>query len=87
MTAIAMLVGSTCVVSTVFRRVRRVPDKLDTIVRLLFWIALIAAAFWLWRKFKISQQSRPVQRSQKSSPYISLTDPYALFTTSPRLNH
>ncbi len=21
-------------------------------VRLLFWIALIAAAFWLWRKFK-----------------------------------
>ena len=26
-------------------------------VRLLFWIALIAAAFWLWRKFKVSQQS------------------------------
>ncbi|WP_323830674.1 PP0621 family protein [Pseudomonas sichuanensis] len=26
-------------------------------VRLLFWIALIAAAFWLWRKFKTSQQS------------------------------
>ncbi|MDD0974251.1 PP0621 family protein [Pseudomonas fontis] len=23
-------------------------------VRLLFWIALIAAAFWLWRKFKAS---------------------------------
>ncbi|UVJ43351.1 PP0621 family protein [Pseudomonas sp. LS1212] len=21
-------------------------------IRLLFWIALIAAAFWLWRKFK-----------------------------------
>lgn len=28
-------------------------------VRLLFWIVLIAAAFWLWRKFKVSQQSRP----------------------------
>lgn len=28
-------------------------------VRLLFWIALIAAAFWLWRKFKASQQSHP----------------------------
>lgn len=28
-------------------------------VRLLFWIALIAAAFWLWRKFKVSQQSHP----------------------------
>lgn len=27
-------------------------------VRLLFWIALIAAAFWLWRKFKISQETR-----------------------------
>jgi len=27
-------------------------NKLDTMVRLLFWIALIAAAFWLWRKFK-----------------------------------
>ncbi len=26
-------------------------------IRLLFWIALIAAAFWLWRKFKISQQA------------------------------
>nr|WP_314487822.1 PP0621 family protein [uncultured Pseudomonas sp.] len=25
-------------------------------IRLLFWIALIAIAFWLWRKFKISQQ-------------------------------
>ena len=34
-------------------------DKLDTMVRLLFWIALIAAAFWLWRKFKASQQSHP----------------------------
>jgi hypothetical protein len=34
-------------------------DKLDTMVRLLFWIALIAAAFWLWRKFKVSQQSHP----------------------------
>lgn len=31
-------------------------------VRLLFWIALIAAAFWLWRKFKISQQSHPEQK-------------------------
>uniref|UniRef100_A0A0N5A5U5 Transposase n=1 Tax=Parastrongyloides trichosuri TaxID=131310 RepID=A0A0N5A5U5_PARTI len=26
--------------------------KLDTMVRLILWIALIAAAFWLWRKFK-----------------------------------
>ena len=34
-------------------------NKLDTMVRLLFWIALIAAAFWLWRKFKASQQSHP----------------------------
>jgi uncharacterized protein len=30
-------------------------------VRLLFWIALIAAAVWLWRKFKrpVSMQQRP----------------------------
>ena len=31
-------------------------------VRLLFWIALIAAAFWLWRKFKagnIANTHRP----------------------------
>ena len=27
-------------------------------VRLLFWIVLIAAAFWLGRKFKLSQQPR-----------------------------
>ena len=32
-------------------------DKLDTMVRLLFWIAVIGAAFWLWRKFNASQQS------------------------------
>jgi uncharacterized protein len=32
-------------------------------VRLLFWIALIAAAFWLWRKFKTSQQSPPSRAS------------------------
>jgi uncharacterized protein len=28
-------------------------------VRLLFWIALIAAAFWLWRKFKASNATKP----------------------------
>ena len=28
-------------------------------VRLLFWIALIAAAFWLWRKFKASNAAKP----------------------------
>jgi len=33
-------------------------------VRLLFWIALIAAAFWLWRKFKTSQQSPAEPRLQ-----------------------
>ncbi|MDH0646171.1 PP0621 family protein [Pseudomonas sp. GD03858] len=33
-------------------------------VRLLFWIALIAAAFWLWRKFKASQQSPAEPRLQ-----------------------
>lgn len=32
--------------------------------RLLFWIALIAAAFWLWRKFKTSQQSPAEPRLQ-----------------------
>ncbi|BBT41986.1 PP0621 family protein [Pseudomonas putida] len=26
-------------------------------VRLLFWITVICAAFWLWRKFNASQQS------------------------------
>lgn len=31
-------------------------DKLVTMIRLLFWVALIAAAFWLWRKFNASQQ-------------------------------
>ncbi|NBA96430.1 PP0621 family protein [Pseudomonas sp. R5(2019)] len=31
-------------------------------VRLLFWIAVIAAAIWLWRKFK----SAPVAKPDKS---------------------
>ena len=35
-------------------------------IRLLFWIALIAAAFWLWRKFKISQQ--PDTRTRLDDP-------------------
>ena len=26
-------------------------------VRLLFWIAVIAAAFWLWRKFKATNNA------------------------------
>lgn len=30
--------------------------------RLLFWIALITAAFWLWRRFK------PGAEAQQSSP-------------------
>ncbi|WP_438284482.1 PP0621 family protein [Pseudomonas alabamensis] len=31
-------------------------------LRLLFWIALIAAVIWLWRRFKLSQVARPAQR-------------------------
>jgi uncharacterized protein len=30
-------------------------------VRLLFWIALIAAAFWLWRKFKANDAAPPAR--------------------------
>lgn len=38
-------------------------------VRLLFWIALIGAAVWLWRRFKTPQ--RPTQQpEQDAAPMV-----------------
>ena len=40
-------------------------------LRLLFWIALIFAAVWLWRKFKASASSAPSSpRQQDASPMV-----------------
>lgn len=38
-------------------------------LRLLFWIALIAAAFWLWRRFK-QPTSRPATPEPDSTPMV-----------------
>lgn len=34
------------------------------LIRLLFWIALIAAAFWLWRRFTRSRGTPPPPRAE-----------------------
>ncbi|KZX57237.1 PP0621 family protein [Stutzerimonas frequens] len=36
--------------------------------RLLFWIALIAAAFWLWRR--LTQKKTPTTQQQGSLPMV-----------------
>lgn len=36
--------------------------------RLLFWIAIIAAAFWLWRRFTRSAPPRPEDRNTSPPP-------------------
>lgn len=36
--------------------------------RLLFWIALIAAAFWLWRR--LTQKKAPTTQQQGSLPMV-----------------
>lgn len=40
--------------------------------RLLFWIAIIAAAFWLWRRFIRSTSARPKtpKEAQKPAPMV-----------------
>lgn len=38
-------------------------------VRLLFWIALIGAAFWLWRRFKTPKRS-PHRPEQDAAPMV-----------------
>ncbi|WP_085648741.1 MULTISPECIES: PP0621 family protein [unclassified Pseudomonas] len=39
-------------------------------LRLLFWIALIAAAVWLWRKFKAPASSTRSPREQDAAPMV-----------------
>ncbi|WP_236182040.1 MULTISPECIES: PP0621 family protein [Pseudomonas] len=39
-------------------------------LRLLFWIALIAAAVWLWRKFKAPAASARSPREQDAAPMV-----------------
>ncbi|MCF4996537.1 hypothetical protein GIW69_13260 [Pseudomonas syringae] len=39
-------------------------------LRLLFWIALIAAAFWLWRKFKAPAAPSQPSRDQDAAPMV-----------------
>lgn len=42
-------------------------------LRLLFWIAVIFAAIWLWRKFKVPAASNQSQRSsseQDAAPMV-----------------
>ncbi|WP_347902086.1 PP0621 family protein [Pseudomonas purpurea] len=38
--------------------------------RLLFWIALIAAAVWLWRKFKSPANNHPAPGEQNAPPMV-----------------
>ncbi|MGA6098512.1 PP0621 family protein [Stutzerimonas marianensis] len=35
--------------------------------RLLFWIILIAAVFWLWRRLKKPASTRPGKRTEQAS--------------------
>lgn len=39
-------------------------------LRLLFWIALIAAAIWLWRKFKQPASSANPPAEQRATPMV-----------------
>ncbi|WP_409316187.1 PP0621 family protein [Pseudomonas sp. KCJK9016] len=39
-------------------------------LRLLFWIALIAAAVWLWRKLKAPVAPAPSSREQDAAPMV-----------------
>ncbi|WP_460121534.1 PP0621 family protein [Pseudomonas sp. H3_G09] len=39
-------------------------------LRLLFWIALIFAAIWLWRKFKAPASSTRSSREQDAPPMV-----------------
>ncbi|KIP89332.1 PP0621 family protein [Pseudomonas fluorescens] len=39
-------------------------------LRLLFWIALIFAAIWLWRKFKAPASSTRSPREQDAPPMV-----------------
>ncbi|WP_081832523.1 PP0621 family protein [Pseudomonas sp. Ant30-3] len=39
-------------------------------LRLLFWIALIAAAIWLWRKFKGSNSSPRSTAEKDAAPMV-----------------
>ena len=38
--------------------------------RLLFWIAIIAAAFWLWRRFTRTPTARPEDRNTGAAPMV-----------------
>ncbi|MDH0896109.1 MULTISPECIES: PP0621 family protein [unclassified Pseudomonas] len=38
--------------------------------RLLFWIALIAAAVWLWRRFKRPARPAARPREEQASPMV-----------------
>ncbi|MCQ6259868.1 PP0621 family protein [Pseudomonas hefeiensis] len=39
-------------------------------LRLLFWIALIAAAIWLWRKFKSTSAAPNAPRERDAPPMV-----------------
>ncbi|MDX9671087.1 MULTISPECIES: PP0621 family protein [unclassified Pseudomonas] len=39
-------------------------------LRLLFWIVLIFAALWLWRKFKAPASSAQAPREQDAAPMV-----------------
>ncbi|WLG96636.1 PP0621 family protein [Pseudomonas sp. FP198] len=39
-------------------------------LRLLFWIALIAAAIWLWRKFKATSATSNAPRDHDARPMV-----------------
>ncbi len=47
-------------------------------LRLLFWIALIAAAVWLWRKFKAPASGANTPREQDAPPWSAV--PIAAYT-------
>ena len=38
--------------------------------RLLFWIAIIAAAFWLWRRFTRPAPRRPQAPDERAQPMV-----------------
>lgn len=44
------------------------PQEEPAMVRLLFWIALIAAAVWLWRR--INRPATPTATTEHSAPMV-----------------
>ena len=62
--------GNCCTRPASLAKLPAYPYKEHAMVRLLFWIALIAAAVWLWRRFKSSQRRPNPPTEQDATPMV-----------------